>query len=278
MQMSNNIIWLSSYPKSGNTWFRSFLTALFNLEAGINLNELISDGNFPDKKIVEEVLDVDADLLQAHEIKKFQHISWTHISKTAKNRLFVKIHDAYENLHQTNNKPLIPYEATFKAVYFVRNPFDIVPSFSNHVNISLDHSVDYINHSHSTLHNSEKQFAQHVGTWNEHVKSWLTLPKFPVLFLRFEDMKLNTFETFQKAVKFLELDFTDQEIRKAIEMTSFEKLRKLEEKFGFIEIKHSNYFFNKGEINYGKQQLSNSQIESIKKVNKEMMKHFEYWH
>ena len=276
--MSNNIIWLASYPKSGNTWFRSFLTALFNTEVDININELKSDGIYSSKKIVEEVLDVDADLLQVIEVKKFQHITWTHISKTAKNRLFVKIHDAYENLNQTENKPLVPHEATFKAIYFVRNPFDIVPSFANHASISLDLSVEFINHSHSTLYDNENQFNQHLGTWSKHVKSWLTRPKFPVLFLRFEDMKLNTFETFQKAVKFLELDFTEQEIRKAIEMTSFEKLRKQEEAFGFIEIKHNNYFFNKGEINYGKQQLSKSQIESIKKVNKEMMKHFEYWH
>jgi len=278
MQMSNNIIWLASYPKSGNTWFRSFLTALFNTEVDININELKSYGIYSSKKIVEEVLDVDADLLQVIEVKKFQHITWTHISKTAKNRLFVKIHDAYENLNQTENKPLVPHEATFKAIYFVRNPFDIVPSFANHASISLDLSVEFINHSHSTLYDNENQFNQHLGTWSKHVKSWLTRPKFPVLFLRFEDMKLNTFETFQKAVKFLELDFTEQEIRKAIEMTSFEKLRKQEEAFGFIEIKHNNYFFNKGEINYGKQQLSKSQIESIKKVNKEMMKHFEYWH
>lgn len=276
--MSNNIIWLASYPKSGNTWFRSFLTALFNTEVDININELKSYGIYSSKKIVEEVLDVDADLLQVIEVKKFQHITWTHISKTAKNRLFVKIHDAYENLNQTENKPLVPHEATFKAIYFVRNPFDIVPSFANHASISLDLSVEFINHSHSTLYDNENQFNQHLGTWSKHVKSWLTRPKFPVLFLRFEDMKLNTFETFQKAVKFLELDFTEQEIRKAIEMTSFEKLRKQEEAFGFIEIKHNNYFFNKGEINYGKQQLSKSQIESIKKVNKEMMKHFEYWH
>ncbi len=285
MGIVNNIIWLASYPKSGNTWFRSFLTALRTDEMEFNINELNTDGIFSGKELFENVLDVDSDVLYPSEIQKYQRLAWNHISIRAKSSQFVKIHDAFDFLPHAENQSLIPEEATFKAIYFVRNPFDVVPSLANHTGETISHTVDFLNRSAACFINLNKkksaaanQFYQHLGTWNEHVKSWLIYPSFPVLFLRYEDMKLNAFETFKNAVEFMELDYSDEQILRALEMTSFEKLRKQEENNGFKEknIK-SKFFFNKGEINYGQSLLTEEQIESIKNVNEEMMKHFGYW-
>jgi len=103
-------------------------------------------------------------------------------------------------------------------------------------------------------------------------------PQLSRLILRYEDMKLNSFETFKKAVEFLDLSYSDEQIQRALDLTSFEKLRKEEENKGFKEKSlHANFFFNKGEINYGQSLLTEVQIKSIKTANKEMMKHFGYW-
>ena len=76
----------------------------------------------------------------------------------------------------------------------------------------------------------------------------------------------------------MELDYSDEQIRQALIITSFENLRKQEEQKGFKEkSSKTKFFFNKGEINYGKSLLTEEQIESIKIVNEEMMKHFGYW-
>jgi hypothetical protein len=285
MEAVNKIIWLASYPKSGNTWFRSFLTALKTDESVFNINDLKTDGIFSGKEHFENILDVDSDVLYPEEIQKYQRLAWTHISLQAKNMQFVKIHDAFNFLSNNENQPLIPEEATYKAIYFVRNPFDVVASLANHSGDSIEQTVEFINRSEACFINLKKkksaaanQFYQHLGTWNEHVKSWLIHPKFPVLFLRYEDMKLNSFESFKNAVKFMELDYSDEQIRQALMITSFENLRKQEEQKGFKEkSSKTKFFFNKGEINYGKSLLTEEQIESIKIVNEEMMKHFGYW-
>lgn len=285
MESTNKIIWLASYPKSGNTWFRSFLTALKSDFEAFNINELKTDGIFSGKESLENVLDVEADFLYQNEIEQFQRIAWNFISSSSKNKKFVKIHDAFTYVNENEGKTLIPEEGTFKAVYFVRNPYDVVPSLANHNGKGIESTVAFINDSHASFINTNKkknraanQFYQHLGTWNEHVKSWLERPRFPVLFIRYEDMKMSPFDTFKKAIEFMELDYSDEQILLALEMTKFENLRKQEEERGFREKStKTKFFFNKGEMNYGKSLLSEEQIIRINTVNEEMMKHFGYW-
>jgi len=286
METLNNIIWLASYPKAGNTWFRSFLTAIKSDKPSFDINDLETDGIFSNKYNLEEVLDVDSDFLYIHEIQKYQRLVWNHISSRAKSKLFIKIHDAFDFLPHCENKSLIPEEATYKAIYFVRNPFDVVPSLANHFGGTISNTLKFLNSSDSFLGNKidkkrkgEEQFCQHLGTWNEHVKSWLTHPNFPVMFIRYEDMKMNTFETFKNAIEYLELNYSDSQIQQALSITSFENLRKQEEATTFKERPpKAKFFFNKGEMNYGKSLLTEEQIESLKTVNEEMMRHFGYWH
>ena len=281
----NNIIWLASYPKSGNTWFRSFLAALKVSESFLDINNFNSDGLFSAKDKFEDVLEIDSDILYLHEIQKYQSLVWNHISSKAEQKQFVKIHDSFNFLSFDKKKSLIPEEATYKAVYFVRNPFDVVSSLSNHLGSTIEFSSKFLNKSDAYFgepfikRTGSSQFYQHLGSWNEHVKSWLIHPSFPVQFIRYEDMKMSSFVTFKNALEFLELSYSDTQIKQALDMTSFEKLRKQEEDNGFREkSSHAKFFFNKGEINYGESLLSEEQIESIKSVNEEMMKHFGYWH
>jgi len=285
METLNNIIWLASYPKSGNTWFRSFLTALKSEHEAFNINELKTDGIFSGKEQLENVLDIEADFLQQSEIEQFQRVAWNYTAAQSKTKKFVKIHDAFTCIDDAQSTTLIPEEATYKAVYFVRHPYDVVPSLANHNGKDIESTVAFFNDPDAAFINVKKkksfaanQFYQHLGTWNGHVKSWLKRPSFPVHFMRYEDMKMSPFETFKKAIEFMELDYSDAQINEALEMTKFENLRKQEEEKGFLEKStKTKFFFNKGEMNYGKSLLTEKQIESIKQVNEEMMKHFGYW-
>jgi hypothetical protein len=285
MESANKIIWLASYPKSGNTWFRSFLTALKSEYVAFNINELKTDGIFSGKEQLENVLDIEADFLLPTEIEQFQRIAWNYTAAQSKRNKFVKIHDAFTYIDDAQSTTLIPEEATFKAVYFVRHPYDVVPSLANHNGKDIESTVAFFNDPDSAFINVKKkknfaanQFYQHLGTWNEHVKSWLERPSFPVHFIRYEDMKMSPFDTFKKAIEFMELDYSDEQIHQALEMTKFENLRKQEEEKGFREKgSKTKFFFNKGEMNYGKSLLSEQQITHINTVNEEMMKHFGYW-
>lgn len=275
------IVWLASYPKSGNTWFRSFLTALLK-EKEVDLNQMATDGIFSGKNYIENILDLNSDYLSRQQIESYQRIAFIHLSAKSKKRLFIKIHDAFTR-SETDGLPLIPEKPTQSAIYIIRNPLDVVLSLANHIGKSVEKAIEryIINPSGSFVplsNSSNNQFHQPLGTWSMHVESWLLKPPFPVHFVRYEDMKEKPFETFKAAVQAIGLEVSDEQIQFAIEETRFEKLQKKEQEKGFKEkqIPTSNFFY-KGQVGRWKEELNNEQIEKIREINEPMMRHFGYW-
>lgn len=275
------IVWLASYPKSGNTWFRSFLTVLIKNEA-LDINKIVTDGIFSDKGFMEAVLDLDADYLTQKQIENFQKISFSHLSRRSEKVLYFKIHDAF-TFSDVDSLPLIPENSTKLAIYLVRNPLDITLSLANHTGFSVDKTIEkfIINPSGSfskLKSNSLNQLYQPLGTWSMHVESWLRSPSFPVHFMRYEDMKANPFDTFKNAVNTIGIQASDEQIRQAIEATEFEKLQKQEQEKQFKEksVPTSTFFF-KGKVDRWKEELTLQQIEKIRQANESMMKYFGYW-
>lgn len=279
--VKKQIVWLASYPKSGNTWFRSFLTALLN-EKEIDLNKIATDGIFSGKNYVENILDLNTDYLNRSQIEAYQRIAFSYLSETSKKQLFIKIHDAY-TFSKNDGLPLIPEQPTQTAIYLVRNPLDVALSLANHIEKSTEKAIDkYIVNPTggfvSLKNSANNQFHQPLGTWSMHVESWLNKPSFPVHFMRYEDMKAKPFETFKAAIQAIGLNYSDEQIKFAINETEFEKLQKKEQEKGFKEkqIPASNFFF-KGQVGRWKEELSSEQIEKIRQANEPMMRHFGYW-
>ncbi|GAB3521487.1 sulfotransferase family protein [Emticicia fontis] len=275
------IVWLASYPKSGNTWFRSFLSALLTNEA-VDINKMVTNGIFSAKCFSEETLDFNADYLTQRQVEYFQRITFSYLAAKSDKLLYFKIHDAF-TFSEIDGLPLIPESPSKLAIYLVRNPLDVVLSLANHVGISIDQTIDkfIINPSgaFSRLRNSyQNQFYQPLGTWSMHVESWLKIPSFPVHFMRYEDMKAKPFETFKSAVNAIGLQADDKQIEQAIEATEFEKLQKQEQEKDFKEkSKPATTFFFKGKVDRWKEELTLQQIEKIRNANEPMMRHFGYW-
>ena len=274
-------VWLASYPKSGNTWFRLFLMALLN-ESEVNINDMETNDMFSKKVLMESVLDLDSDLLRPSQIAQYQRLTFEHLSRTANKPLFIKIHDAF-TFSETEGLPLIPENATKMAIYIIRNPLDVTLSLANHVGFTIDKTIEKLicnpkgrvgHRKNSAYH----QFYQPLGNWSMHVASWLERPNFPVHFVQYEDLKAQPFETFKAAVVAMDLEVTDEQIKKAIEATEFEKLKKQEEERGFVE-RHipTAPFFHKGQVGRWKEELTAEQIEKIRAVNEHMMRRFGYW-
>ena len=278
--LPKNIIWLASYPKSGNTWFRSFLTAIQKNQQ-FDLNKMVTDGIFSGKNFVESILDVHADYLSKRQIEVYQRIAFTHLSETSSQKILLKIHDAF-TFSEIDDLPLIPEAPSACAVYFVRNPLDVALSLANHVGKSVDYAIDkFLTNPIGGLvgkrNSPNQQFHQPLGTWSMHVESWLTKPSFPVHFMRYEDMKAKPFETFQAACQTMELSVTEEEIQLALEETRFEKLQEKERQGGFREKPSANRpFFFKGEVGRWKNELTQEQIDKIIQSNEPMMRHFGY--
>lgn len=262
----NKIVWLASYPKSGNTWFRAFLTALMYNEEQLDINHLKTNGIFSSRAIFEEFTDIDSTLCYNSEIKNtLPEVYQNYNLITDKEHLFIKVHDAYG--YNGLGMPLIPTTPTKCAIYFIRNPLDIVGSLAHHNGDTIENTIDFLINDQAKMaeqHNNlnlNNQFPQLLGSWSTHVKSWenSSIP-FPVLFMRYEDMLNNTFEVFKNAIDFIGLNKSEEEIQIAINKTSFNILKEKENKGIFKEKnpKAANFFRN-GIAGNGVNELSKEQ-------------------
>lgn len=279
---NNIIVWLASYPKSGNTWFRAFLTALLG-DGDLNINQMRNDGILSSRAIFEDATDTDSTYFYDSEIKVILPDIFRHVAtQYNKERLFIKSHDAYT--YNAVNKPIIPKEPTRCALYFIRNPLDIASSFANHQGSSIDEAISTMNQPKGALakqhgnYNIKSQFRQLMLSWSGHVESWTSSDvPFPVLVLRYEDMLADGLNTFSKAVKFIGLEKSQKEIENALFESRFEKLKEQEVKNGFGEKnRNSKSFFRNGQSGGWKQELSSEQVRLIVNNHHQVMLKFGY--
>jgi len=268
------IVWLASYPKSGNTWFRCFISALFL--GKIELDKLKSDGIFSSRPRFDAIHDVDSRLLTENEVLDTISEIHRHKAAIANELLFVKIHDAL--IKNTKGNLIVPSDVSYKAIYFVRNPLDIVASFAHHNGTTIDATIKLMNNDQAYLGNFKPgmnnitQFRQLMLSWSGHVKSWTQQKEIDVIVVRYEDMLAKPLETFSKILNSIDINCSKGAIKKAIRMASFENLKKAEQKHGFLEknIKSSN-FFRSGQSNQFVKELTKEQIQQILKKHKVMM-------
>jgi hypothetical protein len=276
----HQILWLASYPKSGNTWFRAFLTALMT-EGGVEINKLKTDGIFSDRFIFDYCADIESRDLYDRESRVMIAEVYRYLASERSKLSIIKIHDALTVDPEGNS--IVPADVTRCAIYFIRNPLDIPGSLANHNSTTIQESVNVLNNKNARLLsqtgnlNRYPQFRQYLFDWSSHVNSWTINPPFPVCVIRYEDMLSDTFGTFQKILQFVGMEYTPEQINKAIEASSFEALKKQETEGGFREkpIK-SNSFFRSGKNGNWEKELNSEQIQSILAMHKEVMERYNY--
>ena len=129
--MDYGIFWLASYPKSGNTWVRTVITNyLLDEETPADINNLKTDSIASNRAIFDEVLNIASSDMNENEISLYQPLIYEGLVKDIKKNLYIKVHDAYT--FNTNKKPVFSSSATKGVLYIVRNPLDIVVSYSHH--------------------------------------------------------------------------------------------------------------------------------------------------
>ena len=268
------IIWIASYPKSGNTWVRSLLSAYLYSDDGIfNFSLLKKIQQFPSEKFFEFFMK------DFNNIKK-QSNYWI----AAQDRInlsneitFLKTHSA---LCTFENNPFTNKNNTKAVIYVVRDPRNIVTSVLNHYSFkNIEESFDFIAKDQITI--IGENIVQYLGTWQQNYKSWRDLKFAPVLVVKYEDLINDTKKTFLSILNFLS-DFMDIKINKkkivnSIDSCSFDSLVKKEKKEGFVEAlvhKESGKkirFFNLGKKNNWENLLKPEIEEKIRLVfNKEM--------
>ena len=276
------IVWLASYPKSGNTWFRIFLSHLImdhDLHF-VNVNNQLHTPISSAREILERYTGFESSLLTHDEVDILRREVYLREAEEYGGRfLFKKCHDAY--FKAPDGEWMFPAEATKCCIYLVRNPLDVAVSLSFHNGAGMDQAVSQINTSGYGLCSGKNtcfnQLRQRMGTWAEHAASWVDAPGIDVHIMRYEDMKAKTVETFFKTIEFIGLKRTKEDVEKALELSDMNKLKKYEQEYGFREKPaNAKSFFRKGKTGDWQDHLTQDQVKSIIRKNGDIMKRFGY--
>ncbi len=270
------IVWLASYPKSGNTWVRAFLhNLIFKTEESYDINQinLLSVGDSA-REWYEEFLNKTCQDWGMGETAVARPRVHSKIASLTDGLVFVKTHNA---LVTHAGAPMITPELTAGAIYMIRNPLDIVVSMSHYFGMDVDSAITVMNQSFEPRPGDEKVVYQMWGSWSENVATW-TRKLDPSLFvMRYEDLLTDPMTPFSALVEFLYLRPTRRELERAVENSSFEQLQAQELEHGFVEMPSpTGRFFRKGVAGQWKDVLSKDQIRAIVHAHYEQMSRFGY--
>jgi hypothetical protein len=281
MLKEQGIFWLASYPKSGNTWFRSFLQNLqADAEEPVHINELATGQIASSRQWLDETLGFDSADLYPDEIERLrpQVYAWRAVQESGYH--YHKIHDACWQL--ASGDWLVSQQATVGALYIVRNPLDVAISFANHNNSSIDQAIEKMNDPGMCFCKDKRrslknQTEQRLLSWSQHVASWVDSGAVDTLVMRYEDMKHTPLETFTRAATFLRLPTEPEKIAKALRFCDFRVLQAQESTQTFKERPpNTERFFRKGVAGDWQQTLTPMQIDKIVSCHHAMMQRFGY--
>lgn len=274
--MPKNILWLASYPKSGNTWLRLFLyNYLFNPDkpAPINQAHRIGPGDAT-AHFYRKIAKGSIDLHDQTAVLRLRPNVIAALSKNGANVNFMKTHNINADAHGFR---LIPPEVTRGALYIIRNPFDVAVSYAHHFACSYDEAALSLGQDTTVTVADETVVHQYLGNWSEHVRSWARARDFKTKVIRYEDMQSEPEKTFSEALRFIGAPPDEERVARAIRFSSFDEAKKQEKEHGFIEKpKKAEQFFRSGKVGEGRKALPQSAIDRILADHSETMKRYGY--
>jgi hypothetical protein len=287
-------IWLASYPKSGNTWFR-MLVANLSAQDGkpVDINDLPERGGIASARgPFDHLLLIDSSLLTHDEIDCLRPRVYEELARGADDDeydkaqdtppvRFVKVHDAY-TLTPKGEPLLGGRRGADGAIVIVRDPRDVAPSLANHNRASIDDAIALMNDQQAAYcakpGRLDQQLRQQLPGWSGHMASWLDQTDVPVHLIRYEDMQADTVSTFRRALDFAGRPANDEDIRRAVGYANFAELRRQEADKGFRETprRSGGLFFRRGEVGAWRDELSAEQVARIEAAHAPMMRRLGY--
>ena len=246
------IIWIASYPKSGNTWLRSFISSYYFSKKGkFNFSLLMNILQFPSVKFTKKNLNSELEASNNWIYNQNQFFSGENIH-------FIKTHNS---LNQYKGNSFTTNNLSLGAIYIVRDPRNLITSMTHHYSLSYEQAYKkLIDENASLLEKSrEGDYSNFsfLGSWSSHFKSWKNCKDFKTLFVKYEDLENNKYDSFKKIVQFInslkqdKSSLNEKKFLNSINSTNFSNLRNKEEIEGFEESVNSKSgerkrFFNLG--------------------------------
>ncbi len=270
------IIWLASYPKSGNTWMWFFIKSYFNPpNKKFSINHDKDDPylleTFPTEKRFNEL---NINYQDFFDISK----NWINLQSliNLNNKTnYLKTHNAMCTI---NNNKFTDINNTIGAIHIVRDPRDVLVSYSSYKSEKIDKTLEILlsNDSYEYSKFKDKFYKRSLmGSWSSHYNSWKNYKSKETLLVKYEDMVNKSNSTFLKVLNYLKkitkIEINHNKLNRAIDETSFENLKNLEIKEGFKVNPSKKPFFRKGKVGDWKEKLNKDQIRKIEKAFKAEM-------
>jgi hypothetical protein len=240
------LVWLASYPKSGNTWLRAFLANYF-----IDCTEPVSINDMQKISFGDSSAPAYADLARCNpmtlnpaQIVALRQRYLEQVSGRGDIN-FVKTHNAHIRIA---GEWLIPAGLTRAAVYMIRDPRDLVISYADHFGLDLDRAAATIAAPANRVASNPRTVMQFLGNWSDHVRSWTRAKDFRVLVLRYEDVLADPAAAFEKMLRLIGAPINAAVVEQAARFASFDALAAQEAAIGFREKGTAQErFFRRGE-------------------------------
>ena len=274
------IVWLASYPKSGNTWVRAFLFALEKICAGqemsaIKLDEMVYWGETDrDVDYFARHLSGPAIIADQKLIAAARALVQRDIAFGSPRLVYIKTHNA---MVIDRGTPTINPVATAGAIYLVRNPLDVAISWARFRGIPIDDAIADMGRAGFETATNEHDIYIVYGSWSENVRSWTERPNPAVLVVRYEDMLAAPNDAFAKIAAHLMIFANRAQTDQAAELSSFSRLQAAEAAGGFLEKPpDAERFFREGRAGQWRDVLTPAQVSRIVADHGEQMARFSY--
>jgi hypothetical protein len=278
-------VWLASYPKSGNTWFRLLLANLHR-ERPVDINHIPLRDSMASARARFDAMTLFPSGLLTHEecdaLRPRVHKAAISRDDTEEVPLagiaFIKTHDAWA--YTSGGKPLLA--GAEAAILIVRDPRAVAPSLASHTGTAIDDAITFLGEPHASFCGARDrqypQLRQQLRSWSGFNASWLDACDLPLHRISYEELVADTPGTFARALAFLGIAASGSDIAQAVRFADFEELQRQERIHGFREAprNHESSFFRSGPVPSGSAGLSSEQMWRIENDHATMMARLGY--
>ena len=267
------IIWIASYPKSGNTWLRSLISSYYFTSNGkFEFENLKNISQFPQKKFFKDKI------TKPGEISLYWQSAQNEIIKEKK----IKFFKTHNSLLAINGNNFTTSKYTLGTIYIIRDPRNVLTSLCNHYELTYKEGISFMSNDRKAIFdpNQKDDFSdfQYLSSWSNHVNSWVKTKLSKKMIVKYEDLENNPHKVFYEIILFInsitnfETKINEEKFKNCLMTTEFNKLQTNEKENGFIEsIKSKNSkkkikFFNLGFKNKWKKIIPKIYHEKINEL------------
>ena len=237
-------VFLTSYPRSGNTWMRFLVGNLMHQNEPmtfLNLERLLPD-------------------MYIHSDREMRNMPRPRV---------IKSHECFDPRYK-------------RIVYIVRDPRDVAVS-NYYWELKKGSFPDGFPMQDFVPRWMASQYWPRLGCWGDHVASWLSTRRnhSDFVLIRYEDLMADTPRELARVARLLHLDSSPDRLGRAIDLSSADRMRKLENKEGgkWLQTKYTRQdapFVRKAASGGWKAVLPNESVALIEATWQDLMNELGY--